>query len=74
MLCSLIAFKGEAHAVSRVLQPIKQVVSFCSQLLPRRFLRGTQPLPTSLLLGTITDLAREKPNWLPRMLSCDNNS
>jgi hypothetical protein len=60
MLCSLIAFKGETHAVSRLLQHIKQVVSFCSHLLPRRFLRGTQPAPTSLLLRTRTDLARGK--------------
>ena len=46
--------------MSRVLQYIKQLVSFCSHLLQRRFLRWTQPLPTSLLLGTITDLARGK--------------
>jgi putative transposase len=43
--------------VSRVLRHIKHVVSFCSHLLQQRFLRWTQPPPTSLLLGTIRDLA-----------------
>jgi len=46
--------------VSRFLQHIKQLISFCSHLLHHRFLRLTHPLPTSLLLGTITDLARGK--------------
>jgi putative transposase len=46
--------------VSYVLQHIKQLVYICFHLLQRRFLRGTPPLPTSLLLGTIRDLARGK--------------
>ena len=60
MLCLLLSWQRRSSFVSRVLQPIKQVVYFCSHLLPQRFLRWTQPPPTSLLLGTIRDLARGK--------------
>jgi hypothetical protein len=46
--------------VSYVLQHIKHLVYICYHLLQRRFLRWTRPLPTSLLFGTIRDLARGK--------------
>jgi putative transposase len=52
--------EGEVHPVSRVLIFIKQQVCSCFHLLQLGFLRWTRPLNTSLLLGTLADLARGK--------------
>jgi putative transposase len=52
--------EGEVHPVSRVLTSIKQQVCSCFHLLQHGFLRWTRPLNTSLLLGTLADLARGK--------------
>ncbi len=46
--------------MSRVLISIKQLVYSCFHLLQHNFLHWTRPLNTSLLLGTLTDLARGK--------------
>jgi len=46
--------------VSRVLISIKQQVCSCFHLLQHGFLCWTRPLNTSLLLGTLADLARGK--------------
>jgi len=52
--------EGEVHPLSRVFISIKQLVCSCFHLLQDGFLRWTRPLNTSLLLGTLADLAREK--------------
>ncbi len=52
--------EGEIHPVSRVLISIKQLVCSCFHLLQLGFLHWTRPLNTSLLLGTLADLARGK--------------
>jgi putative transposase len=52
--------EGEAHPASRVLISIKQQVCSCFHLLQHGFLCWTRPLNTSLLLGTLADLARGK--------------
>ena len=46
--------------MSRVFISIKHLVCSCFHLLQDGFLRWTRPLNTSLLLGTLADLAREK--------------
>jgi putative transposase len=52
--------EGEVHPVSRVLTSIKRQVCSCFHLLQHGFLRWTRPVNTSLLFGTLDDLAREK--------------
>src|SRR5260221_13299989 len=52
--------EGEIHPVSRVLISIKQQVCSCFHMLQHGFLHWTRPLNTSLLLGTLADLARGK--------------
>src|SRR6266516_1556304 len=52
--------EGEVHPMSRVFISIKQLVCSCFHILQDGFLRWTRPLNTSLLLGTLADLAREK--------------
>jgi len=52
--------EGEIHPVSRVLISINQQVCSCFHLLQNGFLHWTRPLTTSLLLGTLADLARGK--------------
>jgi len=52
--------EGEIHPVSRALISIKQQVCSCFHLLQHGFLHWTRPLNTSLLLGTLADLARGK--------------
>jgi hypothetical protein len=52
--------EGEAHPVSRVLISIKHLICSCFHLLQHGFLCWTSPLNTSLLLGTLADLARGK--------------
>ena len=46
--------------MSRVLQHTKHLISFCYDLLQQRFLTWTKPTHTSLLPGTVMDLARGK--------------
>src|SRR5206468_9039704 len=57
--CSL-SWQRRSSFVSRVLQQTKHLVSFCYDLLQRRFLMWTEPAHTSLLPGTVMDLARGK--------------
>jgi len=52
--------EGEIHPVSRVLISIKHSVCSCFHLLQHGFLHWARPLNTSLLLGTLADLARGK--------------
>ena len=52
--------EGEVHPMSRVFISIKQLVCSCFHILQDGFLRWTRPLNTSLLLGTLADLARGK--------------
>src|SRR6266700_7792876 len=52
--------EGEVHPLSRVFISIKHLVCSCFHMLQIGFLRWTRPLNTSLLLGTLADLAREK--------------
>jgi putative transposase len=52
--------EGEVHPLSRVFVSIKQLVYSCFHILQDGFLRWTRPLNTSLLLGTLADLARGK--------------
>ena len=52
--------EGEVHPMSRVFISIKQLVCSCLHILQDGFLRWTRPLNTSLLLGTLADLARGK--------------
>jgi hypothetical protein len=61
MLRQLIHFQeGEVYPVSRVLISIKQLIYSSLHMLQQDFLCWTRPLNTSLLLGTLTDLARGK--------------
>ncbi len=46
--------------MSRVFNSVKQLVYSCFHILQGDFLRWTRPLNTSLLLGTLADLARGK--------------
>jgi len=52
--------EGEVYLVSRVLISIKHLVCSCFHMLQHGFLRWTRPQNTSLLLGTLADLARGK--------------
>ena len=44
----------------RILTYVTRLTSFCLQSLHHRFVAWTKPDTTSLLLGTLTDLARSK--------------
>jgi putative transposase len=46
--------------VHRILTLFKWLIGFCLQLLHSQFVAWTTPNPSSLLLGTLTDLARSK--------------
>ena len=52
--------EGEVNPVSRILISIKYLVCFGFHTLQHGFLCWTRPLKTSLLLGTLADLARGK--------------
>ena len=52
--------EGEVHPVSRVPTTIKQLAGACFHLLQHGFLCWSRPQKTSLLLGTLADLARGK--------------
>jgi putative transposase len=52
--------EGEVHPMSRVFVSIKQLVCSCFHILQDGFLRWARPLHTSMLLGTLVDLARGK--------------
>jgi putative transposase len=56
--------EGEVQSVSRMLISIKQLIFFSFHTLQERFLRWITPPTTSLLLGTLTDLARGKSELL----------
>ncbi len=56
--------EGEVQSVSRVFISIKQLLCFCSHTLHQHFLRWTRLPKTSLLLGTLDDLARWKPELI----------
>jgi putative transposase len=46
--------------VHKILTFIKRLTDFCLQSLHHRFVAWTKPVTTSLLLGTLIDLARSK--------------
>jgi len=46
--------------VQRILTFITRLTRFCLQSLHHRYVTWTTPGPTSLLLGTLTDLSRSK--------------
>jgi hypothetical protein len=50
--------------VHHVLNSIQRLTRMCFQLLQHSFTHWTIPLRTSLLFGTVTDLARSKPELL----------
>jgi putative transposase len=52
--------KGEANTVNHVLNSIKRLTRMCLQLLQQNFRDWTKPTLTSLILGTVHDLARSK--------------
>src|SRR5258708_32423140 len=52
--------KGEAYTVHRILIFMKRLISMCFHSLQNRFVGWTRPSTTSLMLGTMTDLARSK--------------
>ena len=52
--------KGRMYTVQRILTFIKRLTHLCFQSLHHRFVAWTKPSNTSLLLGTLTDLARSK--------------
>ncbi len=52
--------KGVMYTVQRILTCIKRSIGLCLQSLHRRFSAWTKPDTTSLLLLTLTDLARSK--------------
>jgi hypothetical protein len=54
--------------VFRVLTHIKPLVSSCFSLFQRCLLRWTKPSHTSLVLGTVMDLAREKSELIADLL------
>jgi hypothetical protein len=56
--------EGEVRLVSRMLISIKHLIFFSFHTFKERFLRWIQPPTTSLLLGTLTDLARGKSELL----------
>ena len=52
--------KGVAHTVHKILTFIKRLTDVCLKSLHHRFVAWTKPDTTSLILGTLTDLARSK--------------
>jgi len=56
--------EGEVQSMPRMLISIKQLIFFSFHTLQERFLRWIKPPTTSLLLGTLTDLARGKSELL----------
>ncbi len=52
--------KGGMDTVQRILTFITRLTRFCLQSLHHRYITWTTPGPTSLLLLTLTDLARSK--------------
>jgi putative transposase len=52
--------KGVTYTVLGILTCIRRLTGFCLQSLHHRFVVWTKPGPTSLMLGTMTDLARSK--------------
>ncbi len=52
--------EGEGYLLSRALIFIKRLLCFCFHTLQHWFLSWTRPPKTSLLLGTVADLARGK--------------
>jgi hypothetical protein len=52
---------------------IKQLIFFSFHTLQERVLRWIKPPTTSLLLGTLTDLARGKSECLRKTRSYDTN-
>jgi putative transposase len=62
LFCSArsLSWQRRSSLVSRVLQHTKHLASFCYYFLQRRFLTWTKPTHTSLLPGTVMDLARGK--------------
>jgi putative transposase len=57
---SLIFTRGLTSTVHRILTFITWLIGWCLQSLHHRFLAWTKPATTSLLLGTLTDLAKNK--------------
>ena len=53
-------YTGRMNTVQRILTCIKRLIGLCLQSLHHRFVAWTKPDTTSLLLGTLTDLARSK--------------
>ena len=53
-------YKGGMDTVQRILIFITRLTRFCLQSLHHRYVTWTTPGPTSLLLGTLTDLSRSK--------------
>ena len=53
-------YKGGMDTVQRILTFITRLTRFCLQSLHHRYVTWTTPGPTSLLLGTLTDLSRSK--------------
>ncbi len=56
--------EGAVHTVHHVLNSIQRLTRMCFQLLQHSFIHWTKLLSTSLLLGTVTDLARSKPELM----------
>ena len=52
--------KGVTYTVHEILTFITRLISFCLQSLHHRFVDWTTPSAPSLMLGTVTDLARSK--------------
>ena len=52
--------KGVTYTMYKILTSIKRLTDFCLQSLHHRFVAWTKPDTTSLILGTLTDLARSK--------------
>jgi hypothetical protein len=52
--------KGVTYTVHKILTFIKRLTDFYLQSLHHRFVAWTKPDTTSLILGTLTDLARSK--------------
>src|SRR5260221_11016726 len=52
--------EGEGYLLSCALISIKRLLCFCFHTLQHWFLSWTRPPKTSLLLGTVADLARGK--------------
>ena len=52
--------KGVTYTVHEILTFITRLMSFCLQSLHHRFVDWTKPSNTALILGTLTDLSRNK--------------